>query len=931
MISYENSTSENNSYNGVLNINATIYERNLKNVTFNFGGSSYVLNITEEYSLNSKNYTDVFINATRVDNSTNKWELIIKRTGLALGQSYWYNVEIYDDGHNYNFTSSRIIHGNNPPQFYPVIQSPNTTLDLDPGVLVNITVNITDMDSDLDSYHLEWKKSGENWTNVSLTEISGTLRSKILYSNFTPTSEGIYTYRFFAEDEFGVTNYSNEVNLSVYWDCEWRVNSSFDALAGYGENKRLGTLVIENLGDSNYSNNNCTLNFRTTYDLEERRVYFDNYYFKDQTFLGLEAKDSLEILVNVTFGSEFTQEDLTITTTEIGGISTSTSAETTTTLITLSSGPYLYNEITESPSAVYLTPQNFELEGYTRNLLGSPTPNETNTAYNVSFYWSIPEGFTETAENLYYENISDSSANQNPTTISFEDLSSFVPGVKTFYLVSEGKNLSGDFIRDSSGNALITDSVEISFLCYSISDSICVSECGNSLDPDCPVETVVIETTTGGSGGGGGGTSTPEFKISEDRFELVIGEKQEFPLKIENVFNYPKEKVKVIAQGLDETEIEINPSIISRIAPKSSKEVRVTLTSKKYLTQGFYEIVFYVEGFINRDGKMESFREKKVMQLFLVEISKQEAEKMINESFEILKKMQEENLSVRNADNFIKKMNSSLSLLDYGGVEEEYQVLSELFEVASASKEMIEELEKSISRSEKYGISVLEAKKTFYIAKSALERGDYYLAYQKVKEAQLTYALETKGKFNIVKYVQNEPINSAVIFFSFILVLILTNIVVRYFVYKRKIENFSVEEKLILELMKVIQKQCFEESKLSMGQYGEAIAQYESKLAKTVQRKVEYESKLINLTNFKGKKRALLHEQKRLTDLIKGIQEDYMVKGKLETRIYEGMVKSYSSRLTEVEEKLIYMEASKALRGKGFFKALFRRKKNEKN
>jgi len=36
-------------------------------------------------------------------------------------------------------------------------------------------------------------------------------------------------------------------------------------------------------------------------------------------------------------------------------------------------------------------------------------------------------------------------------------------------------------------------------------------------------------------------------------------------------------------------------------------------------------------------------------------------------------------------------------------------------------------------------------------------------------------------------------------------------------------------------------------------------------------------------------------------------------KGKLETRVYENMIKSYSSRLSEVEEQLAFMEAKEAI------------------
>jgi hypothetical protein len=45
---------------------------------------------------------------------------------------------------------------------------------------------------------------------------------------------------------------------------------------------------------------------------------------------------------------------------------------------------------------------------------------------------------------------------------------------------------------------------------------------------------------------------------------------------------------------------------------------------------------------------------------------------------------------------------------------------------------------------------------------------------------------------------------------------------------------------------------------------------------------------------------------------MKETQEAYITKGKFETRIYENMLKSYSERLTDVEEKLAVMDVRKA-------------------
>ncbi|MBI2629805.1 hypothetical protein HYW76_01765, partial [Candidatus Pacearchaeota archaeon] len=46
----------------------------------------------------------------------------------------------------------------------------------------------------------------------------------------------------------------------------------------------------------------------------------------------------------------------------------------------------------------------------------------------------------------------------------------------------------------------------------------------------------------------------------------------------------------------------------------------------------------------------------------------------------------------------------------------------------------------------------------------------------------------------------------------------------------------------------------------------------------------------------------------------KKLQDDYMNKKKIETRVYQNMLKSYASRLSEVEESIAFIDAQEALK-----------------
>ena len=59
------------------------------------------------------------------------------------------------------------------------------------------------------------------------------------------------------------------------------------------------------------------------------------------------------------------------------------------------------------------------------------------------------------------------------------------------------------------------------------------------------------------------------------------------------------------------------------------------------------------------------------------------------------------------------------------------------------------------------------------------------------------------------------------------------------------------EEKLLLQLMSVVQKECFEKSKMSMEEYREAMSQYEKKLGKTIEEKGKIEINRFTIKNYK--------------------------------------------------------------------------------
>jgi hypothetical protein len=103
--------------------------------------------------------------------------------------------------------------------------------------------------------------------------------------------------------------------------------------------------------------------------------------------------------------------------------------------------------------------------------------------------------------------------------------------------------------------------------------------------------------------------------------------------------------------------------------------------------------------------------------------------------------------------------------------------------------------------------------------------------------------------------------------------------------------------------------------------------QYETRLGDVIQEKIKSEALITNLLKLKGKRIALDQERERLKVLIQRTQDDYLNRGKIDSRVYDNMIKTYVTRLSQIEEEIVYMEAKERMKsvGKGFFR-IFKKK-----
>jgi len=734
-----------------------------------------------------------------------------------------------------------------------------------------------------------------------------------------------YTYNVWANDTLGNSGQSINQTFSALWDCTWNFSSNLEASAGWDENKGIGNITLFNTGDQNYpEGNNCTLGHRLSHNLGAGRVYFNNwrYNLEEVTYNSEEISpgENTTVLVNFSFEKDRIEETLNITVEDRLQTSNLSSDTTSILLVTNQEGPYLYQEVSSSPDTVYLVDEGFSIEGIVQNLMGSPTYNETNAAFNVTLNWSLPEVLSISEGNLSnsFDNVSTKGSNYNILNLSFTDLETMSPGERLFTLSSSGFDSSNEAIRDANDLSVLTDSVNITFLCYNESDGICVTGCGYTQDSDCEQEVVTIGGgSSGGSGGGGGGSSGDEFDKSEGIFELLNGEDSKFFFELENKQNKTRTVTDIFVKGENAAYIDILEGVGEKLSGGEKINITVEINAPAYFDSGKHLLQFDV---VLKDAAGTSETLQKYMTLFILDVPREVADEMVLSAEEYLAWMKENELKMSVVNNYFSEMEANYLAVEFTTLKNNFEKLEE---VASAAQEFVEinsTLLEQINHAKEFDIDVFETRKLWLLANVIFNRGDYILAKQRINEAQSMYSYETKGEFGLWYYTQKNPVQALSALIVVLGVGLFGGFMSRKMYLRRKINLLTKEEKLLLQLMELIQGYTFKDNKMSMGEYYEAMGQYEKKLSETISSRIKTEAQLASLTSLRSKKDALLLEKKRLIEMMRELQDDYLNKGTMDTRIYENMLKTYAKRLTTVQEQAVYLETRGMLKKKNLMK-----------
>jgi hypothetical protein len=267
-----------------------------------------------------------------------------------------------------------------------------------------------------------------------------------------------------------------------------------------------------------------------------------------------------------------------------------------------------------------------------------------------------------------------------------------------------------------------------------------------------------------------------------------------------------------------------------------------------------------------------------------------------------------------------------------------------LKKTAFSAYELILDLEEKIKKAEEKGLEVPDTRDELELAKIALNREDFALALQRAQDAELIEVLETKGQFNVTRFVRNNWWQLIISLAIFGVVLLFGYKQIRIWLIKRRIKNLHREEESIRELILETQISYAKDQSISESQYDRYVRQYEERLSKIKQERIKLRSKRAGVMDIKQELKGLQDERKEVQNQSKKIQNQYFVQRKMSKNQFTSEHQSNSSRLAEInaEEQILKRKSSrkkksqKAISGLNkltnveFYTDIFKRKKTSR-
>ncbi|MDO8660357.1 MAG: hypothetical protein Q7K43_00570, partial [Candidatus Woesearchaeota archaeon] len=632
-----------------------------------------------------------------------------------------------------------------------VLQSkntPDTNALIDPGTSITLDANINEY-SRIQQVVLLTRYSTDaiTWSDWNSTTMNNDVNYGDYNYHFTASfsttsgTNSIWQYKIYTKDSNNYDANTAATTLYSYWDLTWTSTpASFGNKSGdYGTSTTIGDLNITNTGDQ-------TLDFTITSNWDDKTKI--SYNGTNETTSGyaftLSSSSTQTLAVKATAKTTERSDSLTMTITPTQALSSPDSNTSTATIISTAGGPFMLIEWVDTNTSV--------TQEQTGIIYTAKLTNAGNTdANSLTMDWILPSGFSITSgsssSTLAALAVNASTTNSITASVS----STATTGLKTV-------TFTAGCCSDSNKTQASTTNVTIN-----------------------PKSTTTTTTTTvtvtqliggGGGGGAGGGGSLnlnsddnsifqtakqkDAFFQTTDIIELVHGKTDRFTLKVTNPLSDANlTNLTIQLTGLLSKYISISPQKIPLLKPKQAITITLYITAPNYFTKGNQDLNFIVSGKLEKDNnKQANFQENRTLTLEIHDYSKEETTQALQKAQTTINQLKKEGYYT---NNLIQQYNDAQAALEKRDYETSMQLSSQITQAKQKitdTNKTIAFLEAQVETAKNQGIPTYQTIRLINLAKLALQRGDIENAQSSIKDAQMTYALETKGEINWLTTIQ---------------------------------------------------------------------------------------------------------------------------------------------------------------------------------
>ncbi len=834
-------------------------------------GTKQINSTIDEFRISNSKKTGSQINQTyqsffSYKNVSANWTI----SGIPDGTYIW-NCLSYaiDGGSNWSYQNRTFyVDSYSPPSVNSIILSPNSTDDVDPGVSVNVTANITDA-SGVHTAVFQYKRSGiSSWTNLTMTNSS----PDEWRANFTLASPpDTWYYRIWSNDTLGHSGYSEEMNITAQYDYSWHSSPANmgEHFIYFGSTESIGTIAINNTGD-------YPLNFRISSD-------FQNTFFNisNPDSFDIAAKDVVYIGVNVTAPGEPGEYPVLITVNATSESANPSLAYINATIVSYWGGPYLTMTVAEYDNIVEQSTSGINYSVRVRNI-----GNET--ASSVWINWTFPSGWSVSWGNLtlFAGNMTNGSVTWNNVSVNLG--STAAAGVSYVYANSS-----------SNENASANASIKVSVVCSS-DDGVCGSGCSYVSDSDCSVPSQGTSTSVVS----GSGFVVIEYAMnvfSPERIEAVRGVPARFTVFVSNPSkNTLLQNVTLTMSGYPLSLTTIRPSQLN-LSYGQKKPFIVSMDIPDYLSYGARNLNIRASAYASYALlPNKTLISNSTTALLVIGSSTNFTQNFSAEARAIIDEISSMGADTASLEELAERIERYANESRKDEARSLLETLEKRMEEAQKARELINRSLSEISFAKSLGLKPLRAEMFASLAVSAFSRGDFERASERALAAMHAYDSEARAVAETLFFVKSNFLAILSVITAALLFSLWFRKKAMLAVLSARIKRLEAEERGIIELVRKAQTEFYARRAISKEEYSSRITGLEKDLAETARRRVQAAIRMKTLLH-KGDRISILEKEKRnIKRRIGKLQSDYFGAGKFGKTIYERLLNSLLSELDYV-------------------------------